>query len=170
MVVTVFCWPCIVVHAVTAACTQSTHALRTELHQIASVQNLLKTGEWSPKHVEALTPNKQTKKSVLSSWCWFINVPWCTVNKTQCLLHIPCALTLEWAAVQHRGRSSAHSVLGKTALYESLWEKHGLWAVTWSHQLHTSLYSKHLRSARVADAATFHGGWVSDRPRLCALF
>jgi hypothetical protein len=28
-----------------------------------------------------LTLNKQTKKSV-PSWCWFINVPRCTVNKT----------------------------------------------------------------------------------------
>jgi hypothetical protein len=65
----------------TATCTQSMHILRTKLRQIATVQSLLKMGESRPKHVEAVTLNKQTKKRV-SSWCWFIIVPWCTVNNT----------------------------------------------------------------------------------------
>jgi hypothetical protein len=74
------CVDCVQV-APNANCTRSTPILHTQLHQIATVQSLLKMGEQCPKHVEALTLNKQTKKSV-SSWCWFINVPWCTVNKT----------------------------------------------------------------------------------------
>jgi hypothetical protein len=36
--------------------------------QNAAVQSLLKMGEYGPKHVEALTLNKQIKKSV-SIWC-----------------------------------------------------------------------------------------------------
>jgi hypothetical protein len=57
--------------------------LRTQLHQTATVQSLLKMGEWRPKHVEALTLNKQTKKNV-PSLCWFISVPLGRVNKTPC--------------------------------------------------------------------------------------
>jgi hypothetical protein len=45
-------------------CTQSTHILRTQLRQIAYVQSLLKMGEQRPKHVDALTLNRKTKKSV----------------------------------------------------------------------------------------------------------
>jgi hypothetical protein len=66
----------------TETCTQSTHILRMQLHQIATVQSLLKMDEERPKHVEALTLNKQTKKNV-SSWCWFINIPWCRSTKHQ---------------------------------------------------------------------------------------
>jgi hypothetical protein len=36
------------------------------------VHSLLNMGEYRPKHVEALTPNKQTTKS-LSIWCWILN-------------------------------------------------------------------------------------------------
>jgi hypothetical protein len=43
---------------------RSQHILRTELHQTASVQSLLKMGESRLDHAEAVNPNKQTKKSV----------------------------------------------------------------------------------------------------------
>jgi hypothetical protein len=50
----------------TATCMQSTHILRTQLHQIATVQSFLKMGEQRPKHVEALTLDKQTKDTASS--------------------------------------------------------------------------------------------------------
>ena len=59
----------------------------------------------------------------------------------------------------------------------SLWGKN---RVTWtlalkdpampSLKIHTYLYSKHLHSASVADAASFRGGWVSNRRRLSARY
>jgi hypothetical protein len=52
--------------------------------------------------------------------------------------------------------------MGKTGLGE----RGRLWAVTWSHKIHTFLNTKYLHSARVADAGSFRGGWVSNRPRL----
>ena len=54
--------------------------------------------------------------------------------------------------------------MGKTGLGEC----RRLWAVTWSHKVHTFLDTGHLHSARVADARSSGGGWVSHRPRLSA--
>jgi hypothetical protein len=66
-----FCLPCLMVHNestltwytfLSTTCTQSTHILRTQLHQKATVQSLLKMSDWRPKHVEALTLNKKLRK------------------------------------------------------------------------------------------------------------
>jgi hypothetical protein len=51
----------------------ATHSLHSQLHQIVTVQGLLKMGESRLKHVEALTVNKHTKESV-SSWCLFVDL------------------------------------------------------------------------------------------------
>ena len=48
--------------------------------------------------------------------------------------------------------------MGKTGLGER-WP---LWTVTWSHKIHAFLDTKHLHSARVADAGSFRGGWAVE--------
>jgi hypothetical protein len=68
--------------------TRNLHAVNTHPTHVIIPNSICaepaEDGWVTPKHVEALTPNKHSKKSV-SHLCLFIYAPWHTVNKTSTL-------------------------------------------------------------------------------------